>query len=43
MDSFVLLAYGSVAASSTFLQELLACVNFTLESEDFSLWYKRKK
>ena len=27
----------------TLLQRLLACLNFTLESEDFSLWYKGKK
>ena len=37
MDSFVLLAYASLAASRTLLQRLLACLNFTLESEDFSL------
>ena len=43
MDSFVLLAYASLAASRTLLQQLLACLNFTLESEDFYLWYKRKK
>ena len=43
MDSFVLLAYASLAASRTLLQRLLACLNFTLESEDFSLWYIRKK
>ena len=43
MDSFVLLAYASLAASRTLLQRLLACLNFTLESEDFSLWYKQKK
>ena len=43
MDSFVLLAYVSLAASRTLLQRLLACLNFTLESEDFPLWYKRKK
>ena len=42
MDYFVLLAYASLAASRTLLQQLLACLNFTLES-DFSLWYKRKK
>ena len=40
MDSFVLLSYASLAASRTLLQRLLACLNFTLESEDFSLWYK---
>ena len=43
MDSFVLLAYASLAAARTLLQRLLACLNFTLESEDFSLSYKRKK
>ena len=43
MDSFVLLAYVSLAASRTLLQQLLACLNFTLESEDLSLWYKWKK
>ena len=37
MDSFALLAYASLAASKTLLQRLLACLNFTLESEDFSL------
>ena len=40
MDSFVLLAYASLAASRTFLQQLLACLNFTLESEDLFFWYK---
>ena len=43
MDSFVLLAYVSLAASRTLLQRLLACLNFTLESEDLSFWYKWKK
>ena len=43
MDSFVLLTYASLAASRTRLQLLLACLNFTLESEDLSFWYKRKK
>ena len=43
MDSFVLLAYASLAASRTLLQQLLACLNFTLQSEDLSFWYKRKK
>ena len=42
MDSFVLLAYASLAASRTLLQRLLACLNFILES-GFSLCYKRKK
>ena len=31
MDSFVLLAYGSLATSRTLLQQLLTCLNFTLE------------
>ena len=43
MDSFVLLVYASLAASRTLLQWLLACLNFTLESEDLSFWYKWKK
>ena len=34
MDSFVLVAYASLAASRTLLQRLLACLNFTLDSED---------
>ena len=42
MDSFVLLAYASLAASRTLLQRLLACLNFTLEAEDLSFCYKRK-
>ena len=41
MDSSVL--YASLAVSRTLLQRLVACLNCTLESEDFSLWYKRKK
>ena len=40
---FVLLANASFAASGTFLQQLLACLNFTLESEDLFFWYKQKK
>ena len=43
MDSFVLLAYASLAASRALLQRLLACLNFSLESEDLSFWYKWKK
>ena len=40
MDSFVLLAYASLAASRTLLQQLLACPHFTLDSEDLFCWYK---
>ena len=43
MDSFVLLLYTSLAASRTLWQRLLACLNFTLESEDLSFWDKLKK
>ena len=43
MNSFVLLAHASLTASRTLLQRLLACLNFTLESEDLSFWYKQKK
>ena len=42
IDSFVLLAYAISAASRTLLQQLLACLNFTLKSEDLSFWYKEK-
>ena len=35
LKSFVLLAYASLAASKTLLPQLLACLNFTLEAEDF--------
>ena len=31
MDFFVLLAYASLAGSRTILQQLLACLDFTLE------------
>ena len=41
MDSFVLLAYASLAASRTFSQKLLACLIFSLDSEDLSFWYKK--
>ena len=43
MDFFVLLAYASLAASRTLLEQLLACLNFTLNSEDLSFWCKQKK
>ena len=43
IDSLVLLSYASLAYSSTPLQQLLACLNFTLESKDLSFWYKQKK
>ena len=36
VHSFVLLACASLAAPRTLLQWLLACVNFTLDSEDLS-------
>ena len=43
LDSFVLLAYASLAAWKTFLQWLLACLNFALDSKVWFCWYKRKK
>ena len=43
MVSFVLLAYATLAVSRTFLQKLLACLSFTLDSEDLSFLYKQKK
>ena len=42
MDSLVLLAYASLAASRTLLQRLLAFLNFTLDSEYLSFWCKWK-
>ena len=43
MDSFVLLAYVSLAALRTLLQQLLACLNFPLDSEDLFSCCKRNK
>ena len=43
MDSFVLLAYASLVASRTLLQQLLAFLNFALNSEDLFCWCKWKK
>ena len=43
VDSFVLVAHTSLADSRTLLQQLLACLNFTLDSEDLFCWYKQKK
>ena len=36
MDSFLLLAYISLGVSRTLLQRLLACLKFTLYSDDLS-------
>ena len=43
MDCFGLLADASLAAARTLLQQLLVCLNFTLDSEDLFCWYKLKK
>ena len=43
MDSFGLVAYGSLRDSRTLFQQLLACLNFTLDSEDLFCWCKQKK
>ena len=40
MNSFFVLASASLAASRTLLQQLLACLNFTLDLEDLFCWYK---
>ena len=42
MECFVLVAYVSLAVTRTLLQRLLACLNFTFDSEDLFCWYKRK-
>ena len=41
MDSFVLLAYASLAVSRTLSQQLLAWLKFTLDSEYLFCWYKQ--
>ena len=41
--NFVENTISNSAASRTLLQQLLACLNFNLESEDLSFWFKRKK
>ena len=38
MDSFVLLAYESLAALRILMQRLLACLKFLLDSEDLFCW-----
>ena len=43
MFSFALLAYASLAISRTYLQQLLACLNLTLDSENLLCSYKWKK
>ena len=43
IDFFVVLTYASLAASRTFLQQLLAIMNFTLDSEDLFCWCKQKR
>ena len=43
IGSSILLLYGRLASSKTLLQRLLACLNFTLDLEDLTFWYKQKK
>ena len=43
MESFVLVAYVSLVISRTLLQGLLACLKFTLHSEDLFCLYKQKE
>ena len=43
IDSFVLVAYARLATSRTLLEQLLACLNFTLYLEDLFCWCKQKK
>ena len=42
-EVIVLLAYASLAASRTLLQQLLVCPNFPLYSEDLYCWLKTTK
>ena len=41
-DSFVLLAYVSLATSRTLLEQLRTCLKFNFNSGDLSCWYKQK-
>ena len=43
MDSFVLLACASLAASITLLQWLITCIDFTSDSQDSICWCKWSK
>ena len=43
MVSFVLVAYANLGPLRALLQQLLACLNFTIDSKDLFWWYKRKK
>ena len=40
---FYYIAYASLTSSKTLLLQLLACLNFTLDSEDLFCWCKQKK
>ena len=40
---FVLIAYASLVASRTLLEQFLACPNFPFGSEDLFCWYKQTK
>ena len=42
MDSFVLVAYASLADWRTLLKQLPACLNFTLDLEDLLFCFKQK-
>ena len=41
--SFVLVAYENLPAPRTLLKQLLACLSFTLDSEDLFCWWKPKR
>ena len=43
MVSFVLVAYANLGPLRALLQQLLACLNFMIDSKDLFCWYKRKK
>ena len=40
---FCFISISSLAASRTLLQQLLTCLNFTLDSENLSFWCKQKR
>ena len=46
MDFFILLAYANLTASRAPSQQLLACLNFILDSEEsnfYQLWQQHKQ
>ena len=43
MKTFALLTWANLATSRACLQQILACLKFTLDAEDCNCWLKWKK